>query len=80
MRGIVFEVSFLLLLLSFEVWNVFTARRRGRIFWKLTPIRKDIEPKEFRTALVFNTVFIGMIVSVMILRIYQYLSACLTNE
>lgn len=57
MRQALLEASILIPLLLFEIWSVCTARRRGRIFLKLRPIIKRIEPEDFRAALLLNAVF-----------------------
>lgn len=73
MRQAILEASILIPLLLFEIWNVCTARRRGRIFLKLRPIIKSIEPEDFRTALVLNAVFVGVITVVIALRACHFL-------
>jgi len=73
MRQMFLEAGILVPLLLFEIWNVCTARRRGRIVLKLRPIVKSVESEDFRTALVLNAVFIGVIVLVIALRVCHYL-------
>lgn len=74
MREPLLEAAILIPLLLFEIWNVCTARRRGRIFLKLRPIIKRVEPDDFRAALVLNAVFIGVILLVIALRGYHFLN------
>jgi hypothetical protein len=72
MKEPLLEAGILIPLLLFEIWNVGTAKRRGRVFLKLRPIIRSIEPEDFRTALVLNAVFVVVIVLVIALRAYHF--------
>lgn len=64
MSRFLLELSLVMALLLFEVWNVSTAKRRGSVFLKLRPIIEKVEPEDFRTALILNRVFIAVIAGV----------------
>lgn len=72
MNRLLLELGILATLLAFEIWNVSTARKRGRVFMGLRPIIKSVEPKDFRTAIILRMVWIFVIVIIVILRIVVF--------
>lgn len=59
-------------MLIFGIWNVSTARRRGRVFVKLRPMIKSVEPKDFKTAIILNIVFIFLVAIVAVWRVVVF--------
>jgi hypothetical protein len=73
MSRFLLELSIVMALLLFEVWNVSTAKKRGSVFLKLRPIIEKVEPEDFKTALMLNRVLIAVIAAVGFRLIWSFL-------
>jgi hypothetical protein len=74
MKRFLLELAVLLALLTFEIWNVGTARKRGAVFLKFRPISARYEAKDFKTAVLLNIVWIVVISVVTGALIHRYVS------
>jgi len=75
MQRLLIEMGILVPLLAFEIWNVTTAKKRGSIFLKLRPIDQRVEPKDFKMAIVLNLVFVVIISTMLVLRVFSFVRA-----
>jgi len=67
------DLAILIALLLFELWNVCTARKRGRVFVSLWSYEKKRHPRDFHVALFLNVGWVLVIVIVMFMRIREFL-------
>ena len=68
------ELIILWSVLLFQIWNVSTAKRRGKIYVSLWMYSKKRDSKSFRAALFMGVVWIVAILAVMLQRIHHFLT------
>ena len=65
-------ITILACLLLFQVWNIATARKHGKIFLTFSTYLKEREPREFRVAFLLNLIWSVVIAIVTLIYVIKH--------